>query len=386
MKRFVILILASLFATPAFCQYEIKKGTVSSLKLNSNIHNLDPSWKRISENCFLWLYDDGTYTIELESWWEYYYNYYNADISLGGEGVTLHVSAGHYYWDGDKLHCKDAINNSTFDFISSNGNLITVKGLPFMNDSVFSGFRKDSHTFPDLSNAMTETKWQELDNSVKELPLINTRYKTTLEEFRNFSINVKRDNTYEMEYGGFLLSQGIWKRKGNLLVMHDNNVGGQFYALIGDNTLTIYLLEGIPRTLYVYENKEDVVDFLVCIDGDDDYGKPLEILQDKDGVYLAVPEGPEYPEGTNALLDFIRRTQIYPEDAKRASIQGRVLVQFIVEEDGSITNPKVVKSVCPSLDAEAVRIISSMPKWKPGKIDGKACRVRFTVPINFRLN
>ena len=380
MKRFVILVLASLFAMPAFSQYEIKKGTVNSLKLDSKLQNPDPSWKRKSENCFIWLYDDGTYTIELESWWEYIYP---GDISLGGEGVTLHVSAGHYYWDGEKLHCKDAITNSTFDFISSNGNLITVKGLPFINDSVFSGFRKDSHTFPDISNAMTEAKWQELNKSVKELPLRNTRYKTTLEVFRNISIDVNPDNTYEMEYGGFLLSQGKWERNGNLLVMHDNNVGGHCYALIGDNTLTIYLTEGKPRTLYVYEDEADI---LVCIDGDDDYGKPLEIIQDKDGVYLAVPEGPEYPEGTNALLDYMRRTQIYPEDAKREGIQGRVLVQFIVEEDGSITNPKVVKSVCPSLDAEAVRIISSMPKWKPGKIDGKACRVRFTVPINFRLN
>ena len=380
MKRFIPLVLATLFAIPAFGQKEIKKGTVNSLKLNSNIQNWNPVWKCLSEDCFLWLYDDGTYTIELESWWEYFYN---AQISLVEEAVTLHVSIGRYYWDGDKLYCKDAITNSTFDFISSNGNLITVKGLPFMNDRVFSGLSKDSHTFLDMSNAMTETKWQELNKSVKELPLRKTRYKTTLEEFRNFSIDVNQDNTYEMKYGGFLLSQGKWERNGNLLVMHDNNVGGNYHALIEDNTLTIYTLEGTPRTLYVYEDEADI---LVCIDGDDDYGEPLEILQDEDGVYLAVPEGPEYPEGTNALLDYMRRTQIYPDDARRKGIQGRVLVQFIIEEDGSITNPKVVKKVCPSLDAEAVRIISSMPKWKPGKIDGKPCRVRFTVPINFRLN
>lgn len=137
------------------------------------------------------------------------------------------------------------------------------------------------------------------------------------------------------------------------------------------------------------ENKdnpqEDYVDLLVCGDGPDSVSGP-EILQDQDGVYLLVHEMPEYPEGTAALLRSFRETRIYPEDAMNEGIQGRVLVQFIVEEDGSITSPKIVKSLYPSLDAEALRFVSTMPKWKPGKLNGKPCRVKYTIPLSFRLN
>ena len=134
------------------------------------------------------------------------------------------------------------------------------------------------------------------------------------------------------------------------------------------------------------DSKEDDADILVCIDGNGAEGEPIDILQDQDGVYLAVPEMPEYPRGAAALLSSFRETLVYPEDAKTEGIQGRVLVQFIVEEDGSITNPIIIKSVYPSLDAEALRFVSKMPKWKPGKIDGKLCRTKYIVPLNFRLN
>lgn len=134
------------------------------------------------------------------------------------------------------------------------------------------------------------------------------------------------------------------------------------------------------------DSKEDDADILVCIDGNGAEGEPIDILQDQDGVYLAVPEMPEYPGGAAALLSSFRETLVYPEDAKTEGIQGRVLVQFIVEEDGSITNPVIIKSVFPSLDAEALRFVSKMPKWKPGKIDGKLCRTKYIVPLNFRLN
>ena len=134
------------------------------------------------------------------------------------------------------------------------------------------------------------------------------------------------------------------------------------------------------------DSKEDDADILVCIDGNGAEGEPIDILQDQDGVYLAVPEMPEYPGGAAALLSSFRETLVYPEDAKTEGIQGRVLVQFIVEEDGSITNPVIIKSVYPSLDAEALRFVSKMPKWKPGKIDGKLCRTKYIVPLNFRLN
>ena len=373
---------------PAYCQYEIKKGTVNTLKLGSKLQSSETAWKRMSEDCcYLWLYDDGMYTIELESWWEYFWT---ADISLVQEAEILHVSAGHYYWDGDKLHCKDIITNSTFDFISSNGSLITVKGLPFMNDCVFSDFSKDAHTFLDLSKAITDVKWQELDKTIaRQNQLKNTKYTTHLTEFLVFTIDIRPDNTYDMEYGGLLISQGKWERNGNLLVMHDNNVDGHYYALIGDNELTINILDDGPKTLSVHE---DDVDILICPEPEISYidfpnpDYPIRHDLDDDYHFIFVEEAPEFPGGTTALLDYIRKSIEYPEDALRDNKEGRVLVTFTIEEDGSITNPEVIKSICPSLDAEAVRIVKQMPKWKPGKQRGKTYRVRFTVPVSFRIN
>ena len=134
------------------------------------------------------------------------------------------------------------------------------------------------------------------------------------------------------------------------------------------------------------ESKENDVDYVDFIDDEFVGMSNPEVLQDQDGVYLVVPEMPEYPGGAAALLSSFREALVYPEDAKAEGIQGRVLVQFIVEEDGSITNPVIIKSVFPSLDAEALRFVSKMPKWKPGKIDDKPCRTKYIVPLNFRLN
>jgi TonB family protein len=95
---------------------------------------------------------------------------------------------------------------------------------------------------------------------------------------------------------------------------------------------------------------------------------------------------PEYPEGEKSMMQFINKAIKYPTSAQQAGIQGRVFVTFIVETDGSIKLIKVARSVDPALDAEAIRVIQSMPNWIPGRQDGKPVRVAFTMPINFVLN
>ncbi|MBO7436578.1 MAG: TonB family protein [Bacteroidaceae bacterium] len=97
-------------------------------------------------------------------------------------------------------------------------------------------------------------------------------------------------------------------------------------------------------------------------------------------------DNPEFPGGTDGLLEFMRTNIKYPADAREQNIVGRVLVTFIINKDGSIQEPEVVKSVHPSLDAEAVRLISSMPNWKPGIHRGKPVRTKYTLPVNFRLH
>lgn len=94
---------------------------------------------------------------------------------------------------------------------------------------------------------------------------------------------------------------------------------------------------------------------------------------------------PTFPGGTNALLTYLRNHLRYPKEAKKFGEEGRVICSFVVDTDGSITNVKVVKSISPDLDAEAVRVIRQMPKWNPGHRNGTPQKVNYTMPITFRL-
>ncbi|MBK8613749.1 MAG: energy transducer TonB [Flavobacteriales bacterium] len=94
-------------------------------------------------------------------------------------------------------------------------------------------------------------------------------------------------------------------------------------------------------------------------------------------------ERPEYPGGQDSLYSFLAKNVQYPDTSKIHGAQGRVLVEFIVEPDGMVTGVRVLKGVHPLLDAEAVRVVGLLPRWSPGKVDGKAIRAKFTLPIRF---
>ncbi|MBR4897832.1 MAG: energy transducer TonB [Prevotella sp.] len=102
-------------------------------------------------------------------------------------------------------------------------------------------------------------------------------------------------------------------------------------------------------------------------------------------VFDVVEQMPSFPGGDAALMKFLSEHIKYPVVAEENGIQGRVIATFVVERDGSITDVKVIKSVDPSLDKEAIRVLKSMPKWIPGKQNGSAVRVKYTVPVTFRL-
>ncbi len=103
-------------------------------------------------------------------------------------------------------------------------------------------------------------------------------------------------------------------------------------------------------------------------------------------TFDVVEEMPQFPGGPAALFEFLSKNIQYPKDAEKAKLQGRVIVTFVVKKDGSITDAKVVKSVAPSLDAEALRVINAMPNWTPGRQGGQPVNVKYTVPLTFRLN
>lgn len=126
-------------------------------------------------------------------------------------------------------------------------------------------------------------------------------------------------------------------------------------------------------------NEKDNITILRAV-GDD------STVSDKEKVYQVVEQQPSFPGGREELFKYLAYNVRYPIDAAKNKIEGRVLVTFVVEHDGSISNVNVVNSVYPSLDKEAIRVVSEMPKWIPGKANGKTVRVKYTIPITFRLS
>jgi len=105
---------------------------------------------------------------------------------------------------------------------------------------------------------------------------------------------------------------------------------------------------------------------------------------DSSKIFGAAEEMPSFPGGEKALMQYIKDNTYYPEEMCEGAAQGRVMVGFVINEDGSISDVKVLRSLTPELDEVAVKIVNGMPKWNPGKQNGKAVKTKYTVPVSFR--
>lgn len=116
---------------------------------------------------------------------------------------------------------------------------------------------------------------------------------------------------------------------------------------------------------------------------------PLEVEPEnvpiEDEIFATAEKMPEFPGGSSALFQYLNKNIKYPVVPQEQGIQGRVIIQFVVDKDGTITNPVVVRSIDPYLDKEALRVIKAMPKWNPGIQGVRPVRVKYTVPVTFRL-
>jgi len=113
---------------------------------------------------------------------------------------------------------------------------------------------------------------------------------------------------------------------------------------------------------------------------------PIQVSEkDNDTVYQVVDQMPEFPGGMEAMMEFVATNIKYPQDAIDENIEGRMMVSFVVEKDGLVSNVKMLRGVCKSIDEEAMRVVRGMPRWKPGMKDGKPARVAYQIPIVFKL-
>jgi len=150
----------------------------------------------------------------------------------------------------------------------------------------------------------------------------------------------------------------------------------------------------VIEEIQIVENTEETKDISFTSEDNDKkiqevvkvpIAEPVEEDPDEHAVYVAAEFPPEFPGGVEKLMEFIQQTLKYPVIAQENNIQGRVICQFTVKRDGSVGDIKVVRSIDPSLDKEAIRVIQAMPKWKPGRQRTKAVNCKFTLPIVFRL-
>jgi protein TonB len=142
-----------------------------------------------------------------------------------------------------------------------------------------------------------------------------------------------------------------------------------------------------PEVIEIVEDEVEIEKELEVEDTESDEEMEIEIEEvDDDEFFMVVENMPEFPGGDLGLMKYIQRNVKYPAIAKEYNITGKVYVSFIVDKSGSVTNVKIVRGVDKNLDAEALRVVKSLPKYKPGKQRGVAVRVMFTIPINFTLN
>ncbi len=149
----------------------------------------------------------------------------------------------------------------------------------------------------------------------------------------------------------------------------------------------------VTEVLNIVEDDVEIDDELEIEDTEADQNteiQPVDIDEESEeeeaAVFYVVEDMPVFPGGTNALRKYIATHIVYPEIAKENGITGKVFIQFVVNKKGHIEQVKIMRGVDPSLDKEAIRVIKSLPTYKPGKQRGKPVKVSFTVPINFQLN
>ena len=136
---------------------------------------------------------------------------------------------------------------------------------------------------------------------------------------------------------------------------------------------------------FTVEGNDEVGDSVLKAKEDIAAPEPPKHVVEETKIFTVVEQMPMFPGGDAALMGYLRDNIHYPTVAAENGVQGRVVVGFVVERDGSITDVNILRSVDPSLDREAMRVVKSMPRWTPGKQNGSAVRVKYQVPVTFRL-
>lgn len=199
-----------------------------------------------------------------------------------------------------------------------------------------------------------------------ELPLEDTIYQNSPDQAKEPKVNAVSDDTDMYE--------GMIDYKGSGTTMAKIKSSAKFVAPVIKGDVEVLPKTSKKKVLSMEKGSSEVES-----DSCDNY-RPNE-----NGVYDKVEEMPTFPDGMAALMSFIGKNFKYPKEVEEEGIQGRIICTMIINEDGSVSDVKVVKPVHPLFDAESIRVMESMPKWNPGRHKGKAVKVKYTLPIAIHL-
>ena len=186
-----------------------------------------------------------------------------------------------------------------------------------------------------------------------------------------FTLPVKKGDVIQVSFVGYQTQSVVVKDETPLTILMRDDVQN-----LEEMTVVGYASDGVGASSVEHPDKKVVA----VVDIPKAKEEPQEEV-----VFQVVEEMPQFPGGLSEAMKFLAKNIKYPVEAQQAKIEGRVIVRFVVGRDGSVSDVEVMRGVSPELDAEAVRVVSMMPKWIPGKQRGKAVAVKYTMPIMFRL-
>ena len=332
-------------------------------------------------NCRIDFYDDGKYQI---TFWH-------------GDDDTLYVtpiSFGTYKIKNDVIHMKDNLCGFNMDLRMKNDSLYPIKALDFIKKSKIACLKTresgSSDEIQDNINFTIKQREQVIKKFVKQEPsnctLTLGTYKS-IYDYGTYYLTLNDDGNYVLKFKDIVVSQGFWKKKRKQLELNDIELSHKFEFYVGEGRLISKSIPGEYGCIMKYTSEEELMKekkerelLREFMRNNNRFNELPDIDPD---VYLVVEEWPEFVGGIEAMLEFIENNTNYPEKAKNDNIHGRVFVGFIVERDGSLSNIHVMRGIDPECNDEAVRVISTMPKWKPGKHNGETVRVEYLLYVDF---
>jgi len=256
--------------------------------------------------------------------------------------------------------------------------LIAISVLLFMSFSVFSQVETNE------SNNSDSTTFKMLD-SEPQFPGGDEARLKYISENISYPTKAKEGGIQGTVYVTFIVEKDGSITNAKIL----RGIGG------GCDEEVIRLIKGMPNWIPAKQNDKNVrvqfnmpVKFVLDSDKREVENNNVEdeSESDEDQIFVFIEDNPEFVGGDKARIKFIQENIVYPQKAIESEVQGTVFLTFVVEKDGSLTNVKVLRGIGGGCDEEAIRVIKSMPKWKPGKQRGKAVRAQYNLPIKFHLS